>query len=606
MSARADDLGLYIEKDRRVYASAFQRSKSLTPLHEILVPKLDQFPHVVRSHILAEYERRAPLQWQGETQQHARDWLVQIVAKLSRRKLDVAFDVDETATLADRLAALSRREGSIENIKRFASYLGLDTPKGNKNSTPESLARRCFEPKTWRRIIERNHTRSAETCLREMGYVERRANLYCSGQALEWFHGKQRAQTRWLKSHRVVAADGEQLKLWDVQQASVSNPAIRRAELMTRMKGFEDIAKEMGHVAEFITLTAPSKFHSMLSSGGANPQFTRDSPRDAQAWLQKMWARSRAKFKRLSLIVYGFRIVEPHHDGTPHWHMVLFTMAHSVDALRTVLRSHWLSEYGDERGAASHRIEFKAIDPAQGSATGYISKYVAKNIDGHEVGEDFEANTESADGLGTGLGERSDPLEAQKRSDASRTAARVRAWASLHGFRQFQQIGGPGITLYRECRRCRDPIDLAVIEAPRMQADMGNFAGYIRALGGIGERNGPLSLWTKVTGQTNQFDEPRRPQIKGIRCGLFKVATHVRTWSIERVEVKGPDAVQAAFSELRSDLGPVSITVREPLTTTWAIFEREGIPTTSPPCECAECRGLIEPTTRYGPSRRRH
>lgn len=61
---------------------------------------------------------------------------------------------------------------------------------------------------------------------------------------------------------------GEQIAL-DLQvYKSISNPAIRRAELMTRMRGFEDLADEMGYTGAFITLTAPSKYHSAYSKGG--------------------------------------------------------------------------------------------------------------------------------------------------------------------------------------------------------------------------------------------------------------------------------------------------------------------------------------------------
>ena len=37
---------------------------------------------------------------------------------------------------------------------------------------------------------------------------------------------------------------------------------VRRAELMVRMRGFEDLAESQGYVGEFYTWTAPSKYHS--------------------------------------------------------------------------------------------------------------------------------------------------------------------------------------------------------------------------------------------------------------------------------------------------------------------------------------------------------
>ena len=71
-----------------------------------------------------------------------------------------------------------------------------------------------------------------------------------------------------------------------------------------------------------------------------------------------------------------------------------------------------------------------AMDPAKGGAVGYIVKYIAKNIDGHQIGDEGDLEAETA---------------------ASEGARRVRAWASLWGLRQFQQLGGPSVSVGGSC-----------------------------------------------------------------------------------------------------------------------------------------------------------
>ena len=82
------------------------------------------------------------------------------------------------------------------------------------------------------------------------------------------------------------------------------------------------------------------------------------------------------------------------------------------------------------------RVDFKAIDWRRGTAAGYIAKYIAKNVDGKNAFGDSVGLDYEADG-----------------HNVVETAERVDAWASLHGIRQFQQIGGPSVTVWRELRR---------------------------------------------------------------------------------------------------------------------------------------------------------
>lgn len=604
--------------DRRLYVSG-SFSADLAPLPDRVAPALAMLPALIQRPVVTEFYSHLPqgfgdpCSWRQRAVAH--DWIRGAVAKFTEAHLDIAYDFEEIEGRARRNAEICEHIPTLPGIAAYCRAHGIEAPEPSPPDTAGRLTvagciARTRDPRWWRRALTKYYRRRAEETLRGTGFVRRQRSLYASRFAVQAHGAGERATRDYLKA-RVIDNGSVQLNLWDVHQRSIANPAIRRAELMTRMSGFERIARESGHVAEFITLTTPSKFHAYLSTGAPNPAYEGASVRDAQAWLSKMWTRSRSKLKRLSMLVYGFRVAEPHHDGTPHWHMVLFTNESDRGTLRAVLRGHWLSECGSEPGAAHHRIEFKSIDYAQGSATGYLSKYIAKNIDGFDVGEDFEADAGEPNTSGQWKGDdgtvrraglnqpdgehldnqkievaRSGPraiaaADAPKPNAATITVARVRAWASLHGIRQFQQIGGPQVTIYRELRRIRDPVcklagpepgqadsrsqrlsrplvDVASIERARVPADAGDWAGYVTAIGGIeAGRKGSLSLWTEITGECNHYSEAKGPQIRGVLGPGGGAITRFDHWRVEKRAVTAP-----FFDLVRSALGPVAIIVR--------------------------------------------
>ncbi|MEJ0006636.1 MAG: replication endonuclease [Steroidobacteraceae bacterium] len=136
--------------------------------------------------------------------------------------------------------------------------------------------------------------------------------------------------------------------------------------------------------------------------------------------------------------------------------LLLFVRPRDIGTVSAVVRGMWLSEYSTESGANQHRAKLIEIDASQGSAAGYIAKYVSKNIDGHGA-----------------IGEANDDETGQPIIDG---IARVDAWASIHGIRQFQQFGGPPVGLWREYRRLRDPVADRDIERVRQSADRGDWA----------------------------------------------------------------------------------------------------------------------------------
>src|SRR5271155_4754109 len=180
--------GLYCPPEARFSLTFKAGPDSL--IHQRIEPAVDKMPGFVREHVLREFDRRMPLQWLGETTESAPDWLRRISARLVHHKLPVAFDRAKTHSQAERMASLSRKEKTYDLIERLATFQQLPMPLGNRDSTEETLAKRCYEPKTWRRLIEVGQTRSAENCLREIGFIERRSMLYCTDLALSWFKSK--------------------------------------------------------------------------------------------------------------------------------------------------------------------------------------------------------------------------------------------------------------------------------------------------------------------------------------------------------------------------------------------------------------------------------
>lgn len=395
----------------------------------------------------------------------------------------------------------------------MCEHLGLPVPKGH---TPEGIDRRCRDVSYWRKLFRKEFPRHFEHLRRIAGDVGGKAR-YLSDVAMATFGQRSKRSKRsreFIENTDLVSDQGEVIQLSDAVDAGVSNPVNRRHELMTRMRGSEEYATEHGFGYLFITVTTPGQYHAYYrDTGRRNRKYNGSTPIEAHRWLLERWTLCRTALSDQGVEWFGYRVVEPHHDGTPHWHLLLFATPTDVATLESVVANYMTRD----NPHADRGIEILRGDPAKGGAAAYMAKYVSKNIDGYEL------------------------------SDDEQTAAnRSVAWARLWGIRQFEALGGPSVTKWRELRKVRDrdavPVDL---QWAWNAANAGNWSEFIRAMGGPFEGrdeairlvrgtksgvNGVRSPTTTRYGEPLKTDRYDIRSIVGLACNGSYLQTYRNIW----------------------------------------------------------------------------
>lgn len=396
---------------------------------------------------------------------------------------------------------------------------------------------RLLSAKWWERRINRCWDRLQEHIAILLGKVRKGVSAYVSNATMKVVRERKRAMMRWLAESEVMNEQHDLVvSMKDCWEASNANPVNRRAEMMTRMRGFEDYAEEQGHVGVFFTWTAPSRFHAWKTGRNGktieNDKYQGATPRDTCAYLGQLWSRARSYLKRWGMPIYGFRVCEPHHDGTPHWHMLLFMRKCDRNGVIDTLQRYALTDDRQELERNNlgipftdftPRFDWKEIDPSKGDATGYIAAYIAKNIDGEHVDGDEEAGTKADQG-----------------------AQHACAWASWWGIRTFQQIGGAPVGVWRELRRISNAKkhgDLVgppkpVLQDPRFEAaryaaDNGIFRCYLHAMGGALSTRAehPIKLAHLIEEQANRYGEDIK-RLMGLHTARLGIKTRLQGWEV--------------------------------------------------------------------------
>ena len=496
--------------------------------YESIAETLTQVPHVFRRNLLDQYETIYS-EYQQDKHLKASECRVRAnqffckIRQYTHKRHFLNYSDESLQAKAKRLArytAKIMRENNYLSACHFVESNGIDVPYKQWQSLSDTaqwqpIKARLIDEYWWMRQLIKKHDREFEEAAIRFGQVRKNKQAYVSTATLEKITHRHKRSLEKMRNLLMVSDEGDEVALLDVLKASPANPAVRRAELMNRLYGFEQYADQHEHVAEFYTMTAPSKYHP------SSHKYNHWTPRQTQQhYFAPMWARIRAKLKNQGRIVYGFRIAEGHGDACPHWHILLFMSKADRLPVREILKDYALREDSNERGAARNRFDFEIMSKDKGSAIAYIAKYISKNVDGFGM----EMQTEEETNL---------PI--------NESAQRVRAWASVWGIRQFQQIGGSSISVWRELRRLADKQADPILEAARKAADCGDWKAYLEAQGGtdIAVKDQPIQLYHQTpcdqkTGEvhTNQYGEII-DVIKGVQTQNGWIATRLKQWTIQ-------------------------------------------------------------------------
>lgn len=429
--------------------------------------------------------------------------------KITNHYIPLTSDADAVRSYAD--GCVQRVKSIVAEIPGLADVPAL-TAYANSLGIEFAGIPRALDPCWWRRKLSAVLDVRTEQAARELRAVGGLTH-YISQQTKARKEQQHAANKSCIKTASAEPKGKPEKKrpLSELVESSVSNPALRRAELMVRIGGADEFSVDANHVGLFLTITLPSEYHHMRVDGSSNDKWSGKTARDGHERLLTCWQLARAQLDKERIDRYGLRVAEPHKSGTSHWHILMWCAPENKARIIEVVREKFLVQ-----GDVDHQrigLKVETIDRKRGGAKAYLAKYVSKNIDGHGM------------------------THAQKNG-----ARLVKFWASAHRIRQFQFFGLPPVGVWRELRKLSEedaqdsPVQLKLaFDACNKSAETGkvDFHKFIRAQGGCGSRRvRPIRLVRAAKLMPNKYNESGQIVTLGLDCDWWQKITRTTIWII--------------------------------------------------------------------------
>jgi hypothetical protein len=244
----------------------------------------------------------------------------------------------------------------------------------------------------------------------EVGYYEK--NTFVGNESLRLRSQQIENNERFLRKHFQVSKDEIKTNIHAKQAKKYF------AENYNACVGVEEYARDLDYGCLFLTLTVPGHMHA--NPANKNHNWDGTTIKEAHDYLAQKWTKftndlSRKKHNIMLSQgdIFGYRAVEPHADGTPHWHIFIYSARHLLNGpILTLLKKHF-----SEKSEALTTSYF----PMNSEKESYPPiSYIVKYLSG---ANDFDNN------------------DVANNSDDRIKAQQVDAWKSAVSLRSFQRFG---------------------------------------------------------------------------------------------------------------------------------------------------------------------
>ena len=455
------------------------------------------------------------------------------------RELGRIMDALEARVPDLKLAPLPEKK--IKELAESMAMLAKERIPEAEQDTP--AARRECDPAHHRRRLRARASTARQAIASLLGTIGQGSAPYADAHTLARWKERQEAAKAFGEAHQ-VEWDGGSVSLWDVMETSRK---ARISALYSKMKGVDSLATKRGLMPTFITMTLPPKFHPNpghgLPYGGAG-MMDAPTPQETDAALASLWRRLRARASKSKINLIGPRVTEPHKDGCPHLHALLYPRSKEEAAALDKHMRALCPEPVPGRRIASQMVE---IDREKSAPATYIMKYVLKALPAWEA-ED---------------------------NGSSPNIRRIAAWASERRLRRFAWVGIHGLGMPWQRILNIDPESHEIGDAPKpifdawmaMQAkDWGAALEHLGAVRGDG-RERPRIIYADAE---NKYGETIKKPVSIAYGEDWTIPIKKTATTIGQRTTPHPDMVRDAMRALSdpwadwSDVGEVTLTVSDP------------------------------------------